>query len=294
MPRKEITRNSRTQDAIEPWTIGASRTREDEKYWVKESRRKRSKTAWKKKISNSPPVLRQERNNQSWWSSRWSLGFLWNQTQSYAPPRTLDISSDNSTLPSNWTRWSGNHGSEDHNELFWIIRAHDLAKSVKFRCMFCREIEAKTETQLMADLPIIRLEPFTPSFHYTACDYFGPYKVNMSRNTTIKHYGVIIACMKTRAGHLELAVNYPAIEFMQTLRRLFAIRGQPELMICDNSSQLVDAELELREMIQGWNHKELKEFSVEKGMRWQFISPWAPHQNGCAEALVKAKAPRKP
>ena len=139
--------------------------------------------------------------------------------------------------------------------------------------MFCREIEAQTETQLMADLPIIRLEPFTPPFHYTACDYFGPYKVNMRRNTTIKHYGVIIACMKTRAAHLELAVNYPAIEFMQTLRRLFAIRGQPELMICDNSSQLVDAELELREMIQGLNHKELKEFSVEKGMRWQFISP---------------------
>ena len=143
MPRKEITRNSRTQDAIEPWTIGASRTGEDEKYWVKESRRKRSKTAWKKKISNSPPVLRQERNNQSWWSSRWSLGFLWNQTQSYAPPRTLDISSDNSTLPSNWTRWSGNHGSEDHNELFWIIRAHNLAKSVKFRACSAERLKHK-------------------------------------------------------------------------------------------------------------------------------------------------------
>ena len=43
-------------------------------------------------------------------------------------------------------------------------------------------------------------------------------------------------------------------------------------MISDNSSQLVDAERELREMIQGWNHKELKEFSVEEGMRWQFIT----------------------
>ena len=45
---------------------------------------------------------------------------------------------------------------------FWIIRAHDLAKSVKFRCVCCREIEARTETQLMADLPRTRLEPFTP------------------------------------------------------------------------------------------------------------------------------------
>ena len=65
---------------------------------------------------------------------------------------------------------------------FWIIRAHDLAKSVKFRCVCCREIEARTETQLMADLPRTRLEPFTPPFHYTAYDYFGLYKVKISRN----------------------------------------------------------------------------------------------------------------
>ena len=47
------------------------------------------------------------------------------------------------------------------------------------------------------------------------------------------------------------------------------------------------AERKFKEMIQGWNHKELKEFSAEKGMRWQFITPGAPRQNGCAEALVK-------
>ena len=159
---------------------------------------------------------------------------------------------------------------------FWIIRAHDLAKSVKFQCVYCREIEARTETQLMADLPRTRLEPFTPPFHYTACDYFGPYKVKISRNTTAKHYGVIFTCMNTRAVHLELTVDYFTVEFMQTLRRFFAIRGQS-----------VGAERELREMIKGWNHKELKEFNAEKGMRWQFITPGSQHHNGCAEALVK-------
>ena len=63
---------------------------------------------------------------------------------------------------------------------------------------------------------------------------------------------------------MELAVDYSTIEFMQTLRRFFAIRGQPALMMSDNRSQLVGAERELREMIQGWNHKELQEFSAEK------------------------------
>ena len=150
---------------------------------------------------------------------------------------------------------------------FWIIRAHELAKSVKFRCVLCREIEAKTETQLMADLPRTHLEPFTPPFYNTACDYFEPYKVKISRNKTAKHYGVIFTCLNTRAVHLELATDYSTMEFMQMLRRFFAIRGQPALMMSDNGSQLLGAERELREIIQGWNVKELEEFSAEKGMK---------------------------
>ena len=111
--------------------------------------------------------------------------------------------------------------------------------------------------------------------------------MKISQNTTTKHYGVIFTCMNRRAVHLELAVDYSTVEFMQKLRRFFAIRGQPALMMSDNGSQLVGKERELREMIKGWNHKELKEFNAKKGMRWQFIMPGEPHQNGCAEALVK-------
>lgn len=59
-------------------------------------------------------------------------------------------------------------------------------------------------------------------------------------------------------------------------------------MISDNGSQLVGAESELRLMVEGWNIQELKEFCAEKGMEWKFITPDAPHQNGCAEALVKS------
>ena len=85
-----------------------------------------------------------------------------------------------------------------------------------------------------------------PPFHYTACDYFGPYKVKIRQNTTTKHYGVIFTCMNTRAVHLELAVDYSTVEFMWTLRRFFATRAQPALMMSDNGSQLVGAERELR------------------------------------------------
>lgn len=170
---------------------------------------------------------------------------------------------------------------------YWIIRCHDLAKSVKFRCVDCRRMQAEVEKQFVSDLPIIRLEPHTPPFCRTACDYFGPYLVKVGRNKTTKHYGVVFTSLSTRAMHLEFAVDYFTMEFLQTLRRFFAIRGQPTLMISDNGTQLVEAERELREMIQGWDERELKKFSAEKGMEWNFITPVAPHHNGCAEAMVK-------
>ena len=40
-------------------------------------------------------------------------------------------------------------------------------------------------------------------------------------------------------------------------------------------------------MIEGWDADELKKFCAEKGIQWKFVTPAAPHQNGCAESLVK-------
>ena len=160
---------------------------------------------------------------------------------------------------------------------YWILRVNDLAKSVKFRCVFCREMA-----------PPLRLAPYTPPFHYTSCDYFGPYIVKIGRNKTTKHYGVLLTCLNTRAVHLELAVDCSTVEFLQVLRRFLSIRGQPAMMMSDNGTQFVGAERELCEMITGWNKDELREFCAEKGIKWKFTTPAAPHHNGCAEALVKS------
>ena len=170
---------------------------------------------------------------------------------------------------------------------YWILRAQDLTKSVKYRCVFCREMKHKVESQFMADLPQLRLAPCTPPFHHTACDYFGPFIVKIGRNKTTKHYSVVFTCLNTRAIHLELAVDCSTMEFLQVLRRFFSIRGQPAVMMSDNGTQFVGAERELREMITGWDKKQLQEFCAEKGMEWKFTTPKAPHHNGCAEAMVK-------
>ena len=124
---------------------------------------------------------------------------------------------------------------------YWIVRGHKVSGIVKRQCTFCREFEVKAETQLMADLPSCIFQPYTPPFHHTACDYFGPIKVKLGRNKTAKHYGVIFTCLKTRAVHCELATDASTMDFLQVLRRFFSYRGYPKLMISDNGSQTVGA-----------------------------------------------------
>ena len=123
--------------------------------------------------------------------------------------------------------------------MYWIVRVHDIAKAVKFRCVVCRSMEPKAETQFMANLPPHRLTPQSPPFHYTSCDYFGPITVKVGRNKTAKHYGVIFTCLNTRAVHLEIATDCSAMDFIQTLRRFFSIRGYPAMIMSDNGTNLV-------------------------------------------------------
>ena len=51
------------------------------------------------------------------------------------------------------------------------------------------------------------------------------------------------------------------MEFMQVLRRFFALTGVPTLTISDNGSQLVGAEQELREKVEGLDTEKLQECS---------------------------------
>ena len=170
---------------------------------------------------------------------------------------------------------------------YWILKGNKLSKTIKRACVHCKKFAHQTETQVMAALPQLRLAPHTPPFFHTSCDYFGPVNVRISRNKTDKYYGVIFTCLNTRAVHLEMAVDLSTLNFLQVLRRFFSIRGCPATIVSDNGSQMVGAERELRGLIEGLDDDQLRQFNAEKGIHWVFITPAAPHQNGCAEAMVK-------
>ena len=54
-----------------------------------------------------------------------------------------------------------------------------------------------------------------------------------------------------------------------------------------NGTQMVGVVKVLRQIIEEFDAEQLLQFCAETGINWIFITPAAPHQNGCAEALVK-------
>ena len=79
-------------------------------------------------------------------------------------------------------------------EKFWIVKGAALAKNVTQSCVICRKLYAQPKTQLMADLPLERLEANKPPFTNTGIDYFGPIEVKQGRSM-VKRYGVIFTCL---------------------------------------------------------------------------------------------------
>ena len=73
-------------------------------------------------------------------------------------------------------------------------------------------------------------------------------------------------------------------------RIFFSFRGYPAVLLSDNGSQMLGAERELREMVKGLDSDKYKllDFCAERSTNWLFTAPAAPHQNGCAKALVKS------
>ena len=82
----------------------------------------------------------------------------------------------------------------------------------------------------------------------------------MERRSRIKRYGVIFTCLTTRAVHLEMAYSLSTDAFIQTLRKLIAIRGPIRLLRCDNGTNFVGANKELSRSADSIQAPELKNF----------------------------------
>ncbi|XP_067942820.1 uncharacterized protein [Watersipora subatra] len=143
---------------------------------------------------------------------------------------------------------------------YWITGLSTAVSTVIHNCIICKKLRGNTETQKIAVLPAIRLEPATP-FHYSGMDCFGPFHAKDGRRE-VKRYGLMFTCLTSRAVHIELLDDLTTDAFLNSLRSLIAMRGNVKSLYSDQGTNFRGAQTELKKNLAEINaelHRELAE-----------------------------------
>lgn len=176
---------------------------------------------------------------------------------------------------------------------YWILQAKNTVKAYIHKCITCAKQRAHFKTQLMGDLPQVRVTPARP-FQNSGVDFAGPLYVLMSRGRGAKQskaYIAIFVCMATKAIHLELVGDLTSESFIGAFRRFVARRGRCTHLYSDQGRNFVGANKELAE---AFKHAQLElpghlvEILSSDGTQWHFIPPYSPNFGGLWEAGVKS------
>lgn len=158
--------------------------------------------------------------------------------------------------------------------MFWIIGGRRLVKKIIRSCIKYRRMNAKPMEQFMGSLPGARLEAYHSPFTFTGVDLFGPLTVKWGRLTT-------------RAVHLEVTPSLETDDFIMVLHQFISRRGAPKEICSDRGTNFEGANRELKEAIAHWNEETIERQLQQKGIKWVFQPPAAPHMSGIWERLVQ-------
>ena len=172
--------------------------------------------------------------------------------------------------------------------MFWIIGGRSLVKKIIRICIRCRRMNAKPMEQLMGSLPRARVEAYHPPFIFTSVDLFGPLTVKWGRRT-VKRWGCLFTCLTTCAVYLEVTPSLETDDFITALCQFISRRGPPTEIWSDRGTNFVGANRELKEAIAHWNEETIERQLQQKGIKWVFQPPAAPHISRVWECLVQIK-----
>ena len=178
-----------------------------------------------------------------------------------------------------------NHVLSKLREKYWVINANSAVRSCISHCVGCRRLRLPVSEQMMADLPLDRVEP-SPPFTNTGVDYFGPFSIKEGRKQ-LKKYGVIFTCLVSRAIHIETANSLETTSFINALRRFIARRGNVRFMRSDNGTNFHGAERELRQAIAEMDNDQIQAFLLHGSIDWTFNPPAASHMGGIWERQIR-------
>ena len=91
-----------------------------------------------------------------------------------------------------------------------------------------------------------------------------------------------------RAVHIEVVPKLDTDSRLTAIMRFIARRGKPSIIISDNGTNFVGAEMEFAEYVAAWNKEWIDEHLIQRGIRWNFNPPAAPHFGGVWERLVRS------
>ena len=143
--------------------------------------------------------------------------------------------------------------------------------------------------QIMAPLPLSRIKTSLRAFTKTTVDFGGPFVTVQGREKRReKRYLCLFTCMTTRAVHLEIAYGLDTDLFLNAFYRMVSRRGLPEAMYSDNGTNFKGADKELKSLIAQLDETKIKNSIANKGVKWYFNPPSAPHFGGVHESMNKS------
>ena len=177
---------------------------------------------------------------------------------------------------------------------FWPLNGLKETKRLINKCVPCYRFRAQPATQIMAQLPKDRVN-FSRPFSRVGIDYGGPYYIkssNLRKAPLIKCYIALFVCMVTKAVHIELVTGLSTNDFIKTLKRFIARRGNPSVIYSDNAGTFVGARTQLNELYQFFQKQDnvnaIKEFLSLNEITFKFIPARSPHWGGIWEAAIKS------
>lgn len=88
--------------------------------------------------------------------------------------------------------------------------------------------------------------------------------------------------------HLEVVNSMDTDGFVMCLRRFINRRGEVKEIRCDNGSNFVGAQRELKESLEKWNQGRIESELIQHDCKWIFQPPTASSISGVWERLVRS------
>ena len=85
-----------------------------------------------------------------------------------------------------------------------------------------------------------------------------------------------------------MAYGLDSDSFLKCFVRMTSRRGYPQEIVSDRRTNFVGADRELRELVSGMDTNKIQDQTANKGVKWCFNPPLAPHFGGVHEAMIKA------